>query len=116
MCATVFLVKTEALYALKILLFAGVKSLTLLSVVGDVGLSEVEEAEVVLGVKFGAERRFERRSAGAAAEGVGDIVFRRDGIGGGAEGELVLFVLGGECGQRRKLRSCSNNDCRFKGR
>ena len=117
-CAAVFLIKAEALHAFKILLFTNLQFLTLLTVVGNVGLSKVDKAELVLGVEFRAEGRFESWSARAATEGIGDVVFRSDRVDGGAEGKFMLFVLGGQGWQRWKLRSGSHSDsdCRVKGR
>lgn len=48
--AAIFLVKTEALHAFEILFFADLKLLTLVTVVGNVGLSEIDKAELVFGV------------------------------------------------------------------
>lgn len=58
-CAAVFLVKTEALHTFKILLFTDLELLAFFTVVGNVGLSEVDKAELVFGVELRAEGRLE---------------------------------------------------------
>lgn len=115
MCTAIFLVQAEALNALEILLFADLQSLAFVAVEGNVGLSEVDKAEFVLRVEFGAERRFESGSARAAAEGIADVVFRSDRVDSCTECKSVFFVLGGQRRQRWELWSGSDGDSRFKG-
>ena len=115
-CAAVFLVEAETLHAFEVFLLTDLKLLALVSVVGDVGLSEVDEAELVLGIELRAERRFESRSARATAEWIGDVVFRSDGIDCSTEGEFVFFVLSRQRWQRRKLGPCGDGDNRLKRR
>ena len=92
---------TKAVDTEEVLLLTDGQLLSLVAVVGNIGVSEVHEAELVFRVKFGAEGGLEGGVLDKS-KGISCVMLRGDREGCVAQSKLVLVVFASQGGQRRE--------------